>query len=382
MGHWVHTWTSAPQLTEPENLPPAPYAGRGPVMARSTLRQTVRVSIGGERLRLRFSNAFGRAPLPLTRVTVALPAGGRAGESAVAPETIRAVTFHGRPSAVVPAGAQVVSDPVDLPLAPGAVLTVSLHLADGRAPEDVTSHPGSRTTSHLAGGDQTGSADLAGATPVEHWYFLSGVEAEAPASLLALLGDSLTDGRGSTTDHNDRWPDQLFDRLGGFAIANQAAGGNRVLNDGLGPSALARLDRDVLALGGVRWLIVFEGVNDLGTADVDAQGSVAADLVAAYEQIAVRAHAHDILVYGATLTPLGGHPYDDSRGRREAARQAVNAWIRTGDVFDAVIDFDRAVRDPAHPRRLLRACDAGDHLHLSPAGYRTLAHAVPASLLA
>lgn len=380
MGRWVHTWTAMPQLTEPDNLPPAPYTGRDRVMAGATLRQTVRVSVGGNRLRLRFSNAFGTAPLPLTRVTVALPAEGRAGTSAIEPGTVRPVTFQGRTSVVTPPGAQAVSDPVELPAADGAVLTVTVHLAEGQEP-GITSHPGSRTTSHLAPGDQTDSTDLADATPVEHWYFLSGVETETSAPLLVLLGDSLTDGRGSTTDGNDRWPDQLFDRLGGFAVANQAAGGNRVLADGLGPSALARLDRDVLALGGVTWLVVFQGVNDLGTAAVDEQQRVADELIAAYEQIVVRAHTHGILVYGATLTPFGGHIYEDSQGCREAARQTVNTWIRTGGVFDGVIDFDEAVRDPAHPRRLLTPYDCGDHLHLSPAGYRALAHAVPADLL-
>lgn len=379
MGRWVHTWASAPQLTEPENLPP--HARDGLVLDGSTLRQTVRISAGGERLRLRFSNAFGTAPLRLAAVTVALPVDGRAGGSAVVPETLRAVTFHGRPTASVPAGAQVVSDPLEFSLADGAVLAVTLRLAEGLDPAGVTSHPGSRTTSHLAAGDQTGRAELTGATPVEHWYLLSGVEVEAPVPVLALIGDSLTDGRGSTTNHNDRWPDQLFDRLGGFAVANQAAGGNRVLNDGLGQNALARLDRDILALSGVRWLVVFEGVNDLGTAPAEDQEDVAADLIAAYEQIAVRAHAHDILVYGATLTPFGGHDYDDPAGHRESARQKINTWIRTSGTFDAVLDFDQAVRDPSNPRRLLPSYDVGDHLHLSPTGYHALANAFPAHLL-
>ncbi|WP_197093890.1 SGNH/GDSL hydrolase family protein [Nonomuraea sp. SBT364] len=384
---WVTTWTSMPQLTEPDNLPPAPYTRDGLIMADSTLRQTVRVSAGGRRARLRLSNAFGGAPLPITRVCVALPAGGRAGVSAILPGTSRPVTFHGRPSAVVPPGAHVVSDPLDLDLPPGAVLAVTLHLAGGQASASITSHPGSRTTSYLAEGNQAEAADLTGATPVDHWYFLSGVEVWSTASALALLGDSLTDGRGSTTNGNDRWPDQLFDRLppgAGVAIANQAAGGNRVLDDGLGPSALARLDRDVLAQSGVDRLLVFEGVNDIGTAEPtqDAQKGVAGDLIAAYHQIVVRAHARGIPVYGATLTPFGGNdPYDDPDGRREAARQEVNAWIRDGGEFDAVIDFDRAARDPADPRRLLPAYDEGDHLHLGPAGYRALADAVPAELL-
>jgi lysophospholipase L1-like esterase len=216
------------------------------------------------------------------------------------------------------------------------------------------------------------------------------VWARNSTATVAVLGDSLTDGRGSTTNGNDRWPDQLFDRLradrrtAGVAVANQAAGGNRVLNDGLGPNALARLDRDVLAQSGVAWLIVFEGVNDIGTADADeaAQRDVADDLIAAYDQIIVRTHAQGIRVYGATLTPFGGNtPYDDEAGMRETARQRVNAWIRTAHRFDGVIDFDAAVRDPANPRRLRPAYDVGDHLHLNPAGYRALAGAVPVWML-
>jgi lysophospholipase L1-like esterase len=204
------------------------------------------------------------------------------------------------------------------------------------------------------------------------------------------VGDSLTDGRGSTTNANNRWPDQLYDRLRSrpatapVAVLNQAAGGNRVLNDGLGPNALARLDRDILSRSSVAWLIVFEGVNDIGTADATpaAQRQVTADLIAAYQQIVVRAHAQGIRVYGATLLPFGGNNlYDDPAGEREKSRQAVNAWIRARGHFDAVIDFDRAVRDPAAPSRLLPALQAGDWLHLNPEGYRILAGAVPAGLL-
>ncbi|UBU10203.1 SGNH/GDSL hydrolase family protein [Nonomuraea gerenzanensis] len=386
IGRWVTTWTAMPQLTEPDNMPPPPYTKEGLVLADTTLRQTLRVTLGGRRLRLRLSNAFGDVPLPITRMAVALPRDGAAGVSGIRPETSRPVTFSGRAATVVPAGAHVVSDPLELDVAPGTVLTVTVHLADGLTSSALTSHPGSRTTSHLATGDHVHAADLPAATPVDHWYLLSGAEvwAEPGAATLVLLGDSLTDGRGSTTNGNDRWPDRLFDRLPpGIAVANQGAGGNRVLNDGLGPSALARLDRDVLAQSAVRWLLVFEGVNDLGTAPATPAGQreVVERLLAGYEQIAVRARARDLVVYGATLTPFGGNdPYDDPEGHREAARQAVNAWIRESGTYDAVIDFDRAVRDPAAPRRLAGAYDEGDHLHLSPAGYRVLAEAVPLTL--
>ncbi|MCT2584393.1 SGNH/GDSL hydrolase family protein [Actinophytocola gossypii] len=389
--HWVNTWVSMPQLTEPHNMPPAPFTGTDGVLDDSTLRQTVRVTVGGDRMRLRFSNAFGGAELPITAVSVALPAAGRAGVSAIEPGTSRTVTFSGKRSFVVPVGAQVVSDPLGFRLRPGTNLTVTTYLADGQDSLDVTSHPGSRTTSHLITGNRVDDAELPGATPTDHWYFLSGVEvlADRRTAGVVMLGDSLTDGRGSTTNGNDRWPDQLFDRLQGHhrtdhvAVLNQAAGGNRVLRDGLGPNALARLDRDVLAQSGVRWLLVFEGVNDIGTAEPTeaARKQVADDLIAAFDQIVVRAHAKGIRVYGATLLPFGGNTaYDDPGGHGETARQAVNHWIRHSGRFDAVVDFDAAVRDPADPTRLLPAADDGDHLHLNPTGYRMLADAVPAHL--
>jgi lysophospholipase L1-like esterase len=389
--HWVDTWVSMPQLTEPGNMPPPPFTGTNVVLADSTVRQTVRISVGGQRMRLRISNAFGGAALPVTAVSVALPSGGQAGVSAIQPGTARPVTFHGRPSAVIPVGAQLVSDPFDVNLMSRSNLTVTMYLAEGQASTDITSHPGSRTTSYLLAGNQLDAEDLPGATPVNHWYFLSGLEvlARRTTAGAVMLGDSLTDGRGSTTNGNNRWPDQLLDRLqadrrtAGIAILNQAAGGNRVLNDGLGPNALARLDRDVLAQSGIEWMIVFEGVNDIGTAAATeaAQRKVADDLIAAYDQIIVRSHAQGIRVYGATLLPFGGNTgYDDPTGFREMARQTVNQWIRTSRQFDSVIDFDRAVRDPANPRQLLATFDDGDHLHLNPAGYKALADAVPAGL--
>ncbi|MGW4115216.1 GDSL-type esterase/lipase family protein [Actinosynnema sp. NPDC004786] len=393
VGRWVHTWVSAPQRAAPDDLPPAPFTGPGGVLVDATLRQTARVSIGGDRLRLRFSNAFGGAVLPITAVSVALPAGGRAGVGAVVPGSSRPVTFRGRRGVVVPVGAQVVSDPLDFAVGPEANLTVTVHLADGQASDLVTSHPGSRTTSYLAAGDHVEADDLPGASTTDHWYFLSGIEvwSQRPAAAVVTLGDSLTDGRGSTTNGNDRWPDRLSARLRSdpattdVAVLNQGTGGNRVLSDGIGQAALARLDRDVLAQTGVAWLVVFEGINDLCTAEAtpEAQEQLVEDLCAAYEQIVVRAHAHGIKVYGATLAPLGGNEaYDDPDGLRDASRRAVNEWIRGGGAFDAVLDFDAAVRDPEEPRRLLAAYDEGDHLHLGPAGYQALADAVPLGLFA
>lgn len=390
-GHWVHSWASVPQLAQPGDLPPAPFTRDGLVLADSTVRQTIRASAGGQRIRLRMSNAHGEAALPVAAVTVALPAGGQGGVSAIRPGTAREVTFSGAASVTIPAGGQVASDPVGFGLTPRANLTVTIYLAAGQAAGHVTGHPGSRTTSYLAAGDHTADPDLPGATAVDHWYLLSGLEVWSGLATAAavMLGDSLTDGRGSTTNGNDRWPDRLLERLqrhqgtAHIAIVNQGVGGNRVLNDGLGPRALCRVERDVFSLSGVAWLLVFEGVNDIGTAAATerAQRDVVTDLVAAYTQIIDRAHRHRIRVYGATITPFGGNDgYDDPAGLRAASRRAVNDWIRTSDRFDATVDFDRVARDPAGPSRLLPAFDIGDHLHLNPAGYQALADAVPAEL--
>ena len=389
--HWVDTWVSMPQLTEPGNMPPAPFTQDNRVLANSTVRQTIHTSVGGQHMRLRFSNAFGGVDLPITSVSVALPLNGQAGVSAIQAGTTQPVTFDGRSTVDIPVGAQAVSDPLTFDLAPESNLTVTVYLADGQASNSITSHPGSRTTSYLLAGNHVADSNLPSATPVDHWYFLSGLEvwSKSTTTGVAVLGDSLTDGRGSTTNMNNRWPDQLLQRLqshpdtADVAVLNQAAGGNRVLHDGLGPNGLARLDRDVLAQTGIQWLIVFEGVNDIGTTDATepAQKQVAADLIAAYDQIVTRAHAKGIRVYGATITPFGGNTgYDDAQGLREAARQTVNDWIRTSHRFDAVIDFDLAVRDPQSPRQILPAFDVGDHLHLNPSGYQALADAVPAGL--
>jgi lysophospholipase L1-like esterase len=390
-GRWVNSWVSMPQLTEPGNMPPAPFTQGNLVFADSTVRQTIHTSVGGQHVRLRFSNAFGGAALPITAAFVALPAGGQAGVSAIEPGTSQPVTFDGRVSVSIPVGAQIVSDPLDFTVAPRSNLTVTIYLAEGQASTNITSHPGSRTTSYMVNGNHAEDDDLAGAASVAHWYFLSGLEVwSRPGTAAAVMvGDSLTDGRGSTTNGNDRWPDQLLDRLharratADVAILNQAAGGNRVLNDGLGPNALGRIDRDVLAQSGVAWLLVFEGVNDIGTAPATAaaQKQVADDLIGAYNQMIRRAHTQGIRVYGATITPFGGNTgYDDPDGIREATRQTVNEWIRTSGRFDAVVDFDQAARDPANPRQLLPAYDTGDHLHLNPTGYKALADAVPARL--
>ncbi len=387
---WIETWVAMPQLTEPGNLPPPPFTTATGVFVDSTVRQTLHTSIGGRRVRLRISNAFGDTALAITAIHIALPEGGAAGVSAIHPGSDRALTFQGRDAITISAGAQAVSDPVRFEVAEASNLTVTIYLAGGQRSQNITSHPGSRTTTYMVAGNHVSDTDLANAAQVAHWYFLSGLEVsrDDDAAGVIMLGDSLTDGRGSTTNQNDRWPDQLASRLRNrartddIAVLNQAAGGNRVLNDGLGPNLLARLDRDLLAHSAVRWTMVFEGINDIGTAAAteQAQHDVADELIRAYEQIIIRAHARNILVYGATLTPIEGSFYFDDTGFREAARQTVNHWIRTSGRFDAVIDFDRAARDPSNPAIIAPALDTGDHLHLNPSGYKALADAVDLGL--
>jgi lysophospholipase L1-like esterase len=275
----------------------------------------------------------------------------------------------------------MISDPVEFDLAPLSDLTVTVRVKDPT--DSVTGHPGARCTSYLQAGDTALKPDLPQAARTPHWYYLCGVDVEAAAdsraAAVAALGDSITDGRGSPTDGNGRWTDHLARRLhdcqrtASIGVLNQGLGGNRVLNDGLGPSALARLDRDVLAQPGVRWLIVLEGINDLGT-----RSATARDLIGAYDQIIERAHARGIKVYGVTILPCEGSSYFNAR--LEAARQEVNAWVRGSGHFDAIIDFDAASRDPKNPSRLAAAADGGDHLHPGPEGYRIMADAVDLEL--
>lgn len=376
---------SSQQLAEPAN------SLAGADLADTSLRQVVHLSIGGPQLRVHLSNRFGTAPLRFTSVHVARPA---AGPGAIDPVSDAALHFSGRGEVTVPAGAEYFSDPVAYSVAPLSDLVITVHW-DSIAAEQ-TGHPGSRATSFLARGDRVSAAELHEARKVEHWYFLAGVEVAAPAGAKAVvtLGDSITDGHGATTDANDRWPDVLARRLQQdaktrtVAVLNHGIGGNRLLLDGLGPNALARFDHDVLAPPAVRYLIVLEGINDIGMFGRSGEHSHAEhealvnQMIAAYEQILVRAHSHGIRVIGATLLPFVGSDYYHPGPEIEADREAVNRWIRAAGHFDAVIDFDKLTQDPEHPDRLQPSLDSGDHLHPSPAGYAAMGAAIPLSLFA
>jgi lysophospholipase L1-like esterase len=358
-------------LTEAGNLPPDPG------LAGNTLRQIVFTSIGGTRVRVQLSNAHGNDNVVVKSVRVAKSMGGDRIDAA----SDVAVTFSGLPSVTIPAGDEVFSDSFDFPLEPLTTLAVSMHFGD--VPSAVTGHPGSRTTSHIAAGDAAAAPSQPAAATSDQWYFLTGIDVLAPATAAAvvILGDSITDGRGSTTNGNNRWPDNLSRRLrqnaatSGVAVLNLGIGGNAVLEGGLGPTARQRFDRDVLAQRGVRWLIILEGVNDIGSSGTPA---TAEGLIGAYEQFVDRAHVAGIRVYGVPILPFGGSQYDADD--HESYRQAVNDWIRNSGKFDAVIDLDAAVRDSKNPQVLLPLYDSGDHLHLSVAGYERMADAIDLTL--
>ena len=369
---WLGTWGTAVQLTEPRNLPPVALAG-------TTLRQVVRPSVGGDRLRLHLSNAFGDAPILIGAVHLA----ASRGDGAIDPATDVALSFGGQPGVAIPPGGSVTSDPVAYELVAYADLAITMRI-EAISDSVLTGHPGSRTTSYIVEGDVASAAAMPDAVRTDHWYVLEGLDVERDGTAVAIIGDSITDGRGSTTNAQNRWPDVLAARLGAnpatndVAVLNVGIGGNCVLRPCLGPSALDRFERDVLDRPGVEWLVVLEGVNDIGGSPPDRSADVAADLIEAYQQMIWRAHAQGIRVYGATITPFGGSFYGSPE--HEAARQTVNEWIRTSGAFDAVIDLDAAVRDLEAPTTLLPAADDGDGLHPSAVGHRMMGEAVELSL--
>jgi lysophospholipase L1-like esterase len=390
---WVGAWSASPigrppyppPLQDVVGRPPAPTPPRLTFPHEQTLREIVRTTLSGTRVRVAVSNAFGTAPLVVGAAHVAL----REKDSAIAAGSGHPLTFAGRTGATIPAGALMLSDPVALTVPAFADLAVDLYLPGDTAGQTLTVHRYAAQTSYLsASGNQVGASDLAGATKITSWYFLTRVEvapSERP-TVVVTLGDSITDGTGSTVDANLRWPDHLARRLraqrgdANVAVLNAGIGGNRLLSESIpefGVNILARFDRDVLAQPGVTHVVVMEGINDIGSARDDPSPS-AADLIAAHAQLIERAHAHGLKIYGATLTPFEGATYFTETG--EAKRQALNAWIRTEHAYDGVIDFDAAVRDPQHPARFQPVNESGDHLHPSDAGYLAMGNAIDLTL--
>jgi lysophospholipase L1-like esterase len=383
---WVASWAASQQTPEPQNAIAADD------LRDATVRQIFRLSVGGPALRVHLSNAFGTEALHFTSVHIARPLSPSSPE--IDPASDRPLTFAGSTDVTVPPGAEFISDPLEFAAAPLSDVAVTFHLNSPPARE--TGHPGSRATSYYQDGDNVSIVSLPQAKHLDHWYQVAGIDVQAApgAAAVVVLGDSITDGRGSTTNGNNRWTNVLAQRLQDsprtrkIGVSNQGIGGNHLLTDGLGPNVLARFDRDVLAQAGVRWVILFEGVNDLGglARDIEVPPADHAarvqGVIAAYQQIITRGHAHGLRVYGATITPYVGSEYYHPGPLSEADRQAVNQWIRAAGHFDAVIDFDAVMRDPRHPDDLLPAYDCGDHLHPSVEGYKVMGGAVPLDLFA
>ncbi len=378
---WVAVWGSSQMMAEADNALPAD------ALDDATLRQVVRVTAAGDRIRVRLSNAFGSAPLQIASAAVAQPSSG----STIAPGSSRPLLFNGRPGVVIPTGADYLSDPVDISVTALGDVAVSLHVLDVEGAQ--TGHPGSRATSFIGPGDQTSAAELSDAETVPRWYFIAGIEAAGPAveGAIVVLGDSITDGYGVALDSNTRWPDLFAARLQtqpatrGLSVINQGIGGNRLLRDGLGPNALARFERDVLSQPGVSHVVVLEGVNDLGVLTRDqpmppeAHAALVEQMIGVYRQMIIRARARGVRIIGATIMPYAGSAYYHPTAENEADRQALNAWIRAPGNFDAIIDFDRIMADPARPDHVNPSYDL-DGLHPSVDGYRAMADAIPLSI--
>ncbi|KAL2132112.1 hypothetical protein VTI74DRAFT_4201 [Chaetomium olivicolor] len=390
--HWVATWTSMPQLVEQNNMPPPPFNGGGGVFKDATLRQTLHLSIGAERLRIQISNTFGGSDLPITAASIALPSGGKAGVAGIDAATLKPLTFNnGSASITIPRGQVAYTDPVDFSVAPQSNIAISLYSQPGQSGFSITGHPGSRTTSHMQSGNRVAAATLSGGSNTKHWYFLSAVEAWSPPTTHAfvILGDSITDGRGSTDDANNRWPDLLMARmyksatssakLTNIAVVNQAAGGNTVLSGGLGPTLLSRYKRDALQVAGVKYVMIFEGVNDIGSGETDSgsQNGIGSRLQQAFEQIVKDCKAAGLRTIGGTITPFGGNGQSYSNPTREQTRVKVNEWILRSGVFDKTVDFAGMVGDPAVKSQLAAKYDGGDHLHPNAAGYQEMADGFP-----
>jgi lysophospholipase L1-like esterase len=363
------------------NRPPRP-----PVYgtADTTLREIVHISIGGPAVRVVFTNEFGTEPLTIGAAHIGVSQGG----STVNLVSAAGLTFSGRTAVTIPPGALMVSDPAEVKVPAGSDLAISLFLPTQSIPQ-LSQHGGADQTSYTAPGNVVGAKTLDNPTEIRSWPFVKGVDVKVPAQGAAVVafGDSITDGAFAALNQNARWPDELARRLlanpktADIGVLNEGIGGNRILHDNTGPSALARFDRDVIAQAGVKYVIILEAINDIGHAyDTHRVYDVvsADDLIAGYAQMAERAHMHGIKVYMATLTPYTGAGYMSPAG--EEVRVALNKWIRTTSQIDGYIDFEKATADPAHPDTFLPAYDHGDHLHPSDPGYKAMGDAIDLSL--
>ena len=372
-GQWVGTWGTAPQLVERHNNPPSPG------LANNSLRQIVQVSIGGKRVRLKLTNEFSQEATEIRAVELAI-AKTAGSSSEIDEKSTVSLTFDGKASVEIPAGGKVVSDPVNFKIGPRQNVAITIHY--GASSASVSGHPGSRTTSYLKAGHTT---DFSDAVRTDHWYNILALEVEAPkkAGAVAILGNSITDGRGSTTNEQNRWADVLSRRLLGnkatrqVGVLNMGIGGNCVLGGGLGPAAVNRYERDLFGQEGVKWIILFEAVNDLGYARNGEQ--TAQRIIDVYKQIIREAHQKGIRVFGATITPFKGNNYYSDH--HEKGRQRLNEWIRTTKMLDGVIDFDQAVGNPQDREAMQRQfLFENDWLHMNAQGYETMGNCIDLNL--
>ena len=381
--HWVGTWAASPMAAKNTSgtlIPEDATAGTSGV----TLREIVHISLGGPSIRVIFTNEFGLDPLTIDAANVA-PGNP---EGAISIAAALPLTFNGRISVTIPPGAMVISDPAPLKVAPFTDLSISFYLPEQPVTQ-ITRHPFADQTSYRALGNSVVAPSLPSPQPFYTWDFLKGVDviADNNSAAIVTFGDSITDGAHSTRDANARWPDVLAHRLqadkktANLGILNQGIGGNRILHDNTGPSALARFDRDILAQAGVKYLVIMESINDIGHATDPAKPYdvvTADDLITGLTQLATRAHTHGIKVIGATLTPFVAAKYQSPAG--EDMRQTINKWIRTTNQFDGVIDFDKVTTDPTHPGMFLPLDDSGDHLHPGDAGYKAMGESIDLKL--
>ncbi len=385
--HWVATWACSPSPAIPDA---AQMRQRKLEFGEQTVRAIVHITFGGSQFRVRFSNAFGAKELAIGGAHIAV----RKSASSIDPATDHALTFGGRKIATIPPGAEMLSDAVALTAAASSDLAVSFYLPGG--PSIVsTVHYAAHQTSYVAAGDMTAAATVPADNTITSWPYLTGVDVLAPGGVATIvaLGDSITDGSRSTDDANRRWPNALANRLlkkdakekakkPRFTVVNAGIGGNRILHDGAGlngavsgHSTLSRLDRDVFSLPGVRYIIFFEGVNDInhpGGAAPMSEDVTVDDMIAGFKQVIERAHELGIRVVGATIMPFSLTPAP----QKEEKRQAINQWIRTGNAFDGVVDFDQALRDPDQPSHYAAQYDSGDHLHPNDAGLKAMGETI------
>lgn len=362
---WVGTWSAAPYAAG-TNTPPSPY------LANNTLRQLIRVSIGGDTLRVKFSNGTGTSAVTINSVNIAVSPDGT--KSAINASTIKQLKFNGNASVTMAAGTTATSDAVAFPLTPNMRLAITIYYGQCQTNSSMTHHYGSRSNSYILAGDQTANADFSGATTVERWYTINTVDvwAEASKAAIAIIGNSITDGYGLNGGLHNRWTDVFSQRL----LANSATSQLGVLNLGIGGttvigSGVSRFQQDILNQSGLRYVVVFYGVNDING------NRTAAEIIGAFQKMIKQAHAQNIRVYGATITPFGGNSYFSAA--HEATRGEINKWIRTPGNFDRCIDFDKAIRNPADTTTMLSTYN-NDGLHPSVAGYRFLGESVDLNL--